>query len=49
MELTLIPGPEESALALLVSPSPIHPPVALAIFSLVYGMFSYFYSFSPVF
>jgi len=49
MELALIPGPEKLALALLVSPSPIHPLVAPTILSLVHGMFSYFYSYPPVF
>jgi len=49
MELALIPGPEESALALPVSPSPIHPPVAPAMLGPVHGMFSYFYSYPPVF
>jgi len=43
IELALIPGPEESALALPVSPSPIYPPVAPATLSPVYGTFSYFY------
>ena len=49
MELVLIPGPEELALALPVSPSPIHPPVAPAILSPVHGIFSYFYSFLSIF
>jgi len=49
IKLTLIPGPEESASALPVLPSPIQPPVAPATLSPIYSTFPYFYSYPSVF
>jgi len=49
MELTLIPGPKESALALPIPPSPVQFLVAPASLSPIHGTFPYFYSYPFIF